>query len=160
MKAAWKLIEAKFSHISAMGCAAHCMNLFIKDILDTSEFIKIVKEAEKIIKFFTNHHLAKAKYEEVRKSSKVSHTLSMAVATRWFSRFTSLNDLSASKYVLIQVVGEANEILCEIQPKPTSATVIKLIKSNEFWDALNKIVKTIEYPANIIGKTSISFTIF
>lgn len=33
MKASNDLVEQKFPHISAFGCAAHCLNLLIKDIL-------------------------------------------------------------------------------------------------------------------------------
>lgn len=151
MKAAWRIIEQKFPHITAMGCAAHALNLLIKDTLDTSENTKLIKEAEKIIKFSNNHHIVKSKYEELRKTANIPHTLTMAVATRWFSRFTSLRDLSASKYVLIQLVDEEGEALQEIQPKSTSAAVIKIIKTDQFWDSLSKIVKIIEFPANIIG---------
>lgn len=157
MKAAWKLIEQKFPHISAMGCAAHAVNLLIKDILDTLQFTKIIKDSEKIIKFVTNHHIVKAKYDVMRNVSNVPHTLTMAVSTRWFSRFTSLRDLLASKYVLIRVVDEDEELLKEINPKPTSVGVIKLVKSNEFWENLSTLVKTIEYPANIIGKEMSEF---
>lgn len=152
MRAAWKLIEEKFPHISAYGCAAHGINLLIKDVLDTTENSKTIKEADKIIKFVMNHHLVRAKYEEKRKGDKVPHTLSMAVSTRWFSRFTSANDLHASKYVLIQLVDEAGDMLEEIAPKPNSKTVVKLIRSTEFWDRLAKLVKLIEYPANVIGE--------
>lgn len=152
MRAAWKIIEQKYPHISAMGCAAHGVNLLIKDILDTTNFIKIIKDSEKIIKFITNHHIAKAKYDEMRKLMNVSHTLTMAVATRWFSRFTSLNDLSSSKYVLLQLIDKHEDLLQEISPKATSIAAIKLIKTNEFWESLTKVVKAIEYPANIIGK--------
>lgn len=151
MKAAWKIIEAKFPHITAMGCAAHGLNLLIKDILDTSEYAKTMKEAEKIIKFVMNHHIVKAKYETLRKQANVPQTLTMAVVTRWFSRYTSMNNLSTSKYVLIQLVGEASGILKEIAPKQNSAVVLNIIKTNEFWDDLLNLVKVIEYPANIIG---------
>lgn len=157
MKAAWKIIEAKFPHITAMGCAAHGLNLLIKDILDTSDYAKTMKNAEKIIKFVMNHHIVKAKYETMRKQTNVSHTLSMAVVTRWFSRYTSMNNLSSSKYVLIQLVGEASEILKEISPKATSAAVLNIIRSNEFWEHLVTLVKVIEYPANIIGSFSFYF---
>lgn len=152
MKAAWKLIEERYPHISANGCAAHTVNLLIKDILDTPGNSTTIKEAEKIIKFVTNHHIVKAKFEEKRKALKVNHTLSMAVVTRWFSRYTSLRDLFASKYVLHQLVDENFELLQDISPKITSAGVTKLVKSNEYWDKLAKLVKVIEFPANIIGK--------
>lgn len=152
MKAAWKLIEIKFPHILCYGCAAHGMDLLIKDLLSLPGNASTLKDAEKIIKFITNHHIVKAKYEEKRKLAKVPHTLSMPVATRWFSRFTSLNDLHSSKYVLIKLVDEDEGILSNINPKLTSAAVINLIKSGLFWDKLSNLVKLIEYPANAIGK--------
>ena len=62
MKASWKLIEESFPNIFAMGCAAHGTNLLIRDILDTPEAAKTIKESEKIIKFVINHHLVKSKY--------------------------------------------------------------------------------------------------
>lgn len=43
MRAAWKLIEGKFPHISANSCTTHGMNLLIKDILKT-EFPTTIKE--------------------------------------------------------------------------------------------------------------------
>lgn len=147
LKAAWRIIEDKYPHISA-----HAVNLLIKDILDSPEISRTIKETEKIIKFVKNHHMVNAKYEQIRQEGKVPHTLSMAVTTRWFSRYTSLNDLSASKYVLIKLVDEAAEIINEVTPKKTTTAVINLIKSTEFWDKLAKLVKKIEYPANIIGK--------
>lgn len=90
MRSAWKLIETRFPHISVNGCAAHVVNLLIKDILDNPDYSKSMKEAEKIIKFVTNHHIVKVKYEEKRKSAKVPRTLSMPVVTRWYSRYTSM----------------------------------------------------------------------
>ena len=53
MRAVWKIIETQFLHISANGCAAHGVNLLIRDILGTTENAKTIKKAEKIIKFVT-----------------------------------------------------------------------------------------------------------
>ena len=50
------------------------------------------------------------------------------------------------------MVAEENTLLKEIQPKNTSAYVMALIKSNPFWDRLSKLVKSIEFPSNVIGK--------
>ena len=33
MKRSWKLLEERYPHIAAFGCAAHCLNLFIQDLL-------------------------------------------------------------------------------------------------------------------------------
>ncbi|KAG5666123.1 hypothetical protein PVAND_017725, partial [Polypedilum vanderplanki] len=152
MKAAWKIVEEKFPHISANGCSAHGVNLPVKDILSTPEASKTIKEAEKIIKFVRNHHIVKAKFDERRSAANIPHSLSMPVPTRWFSYFTSMSSLQNSKYALIKLADEEYDLLKEIQPKTTSAAVLNLIKSNVFWDRLIKVVKNIEFPSNIIGK--------
>lgn len=152
MQSARKLIEERFPHISTNGCAAHGVNLLIKDIVSTPESIKTIKEAEKIIKFIKNHHLVKAKFEERRIAANVSRSLSMSVSTRWMSLYNSLNDLYALKYVIIQLADEEGDFMKEIQPKTNSATILILIKDNSFWSNLNKIVKNIELPTKVIGK--------
>ena len=152
MKAAWRHIEERFPHISANGCTAHCMSLLLKDLSNTPEHAKTIKDSEKVIKFVNNHHIVKAKYEAMRISAKIPRTLSLSVSTRWFSLFNSMNDLLFSKYVLIQLADEENDLLAEIAPKTTSAAVLSVIKSNTFWASLAKLVKDIEFPANIIGK--------
>ena len=152
MKAAWRLVRLEFPLIAVYGCSAHALNLLIKDILDTPENVKTMKNSEKVIKFITNHHIVKAKYEEKRKVAKIPHTLSMPVQTRWYSQFISMDNLLASKYLLIQLVDEQNDILKEISPKATSNAVLKLIKSNDFWDELAVSTKMIEFPSNVIGK--------
>lgn len=116
MRATWEIIEEKYPHISANGCAAHVNNLLLKDIIEIQENMKILKEAEKIIMFIMNHHIVRAKYEEKRNSANVPRTLSMPVVTRWFSRFSALSNLQASKYVLIQLVDDDGDLLNEIAP--------------------------------------------
>lgn len=115
MRAAWRIIEAKYRHISANGCAAHAMNLFIKDILSLEEHPKTIKEAEKIIKFVMNHHIVKANYETRRSLQKIPRSLTMSVPTRWFSVYTSMSNLQDSKYVLKKLVDDESESLKEIR---------------------------------------------
>jgi hypothetical protein len=152
MKAAWKLIQEKFPHISANGCSAHGMNLLLKDILNIAANKATKQKAEKIIKFISNHHAVKAKYEEKRAVAKIPHTLSMSVSTRWFSSYTSMNDLLTSKFVVMQLVDDHKEMLLQVSPKENSSAAVKLMKSSEFWEQLAELVKSIEFPANIIGK--------
>lgn len=76
----------------------------------------------------------------------------MPVTTRWFSLYNSLNNLQASKYVIMQLVDQEYQTLKEINPKTTSALTIATIKSSDFWEKLAKVIKDIELPAKIIGK--------
>ncbi|XP_065684855.1 uncharacterized protein LOC136096995 [Hydra vulgaris] len=152
MKSAWSIIEEKYPHISASGCGARGVNLLVKDIVSTIEATKTVKDAEKIIKYLKNHHIVKAKFDERRIAANISLSLSMPVSTRWFSYYKSMSSLQLSKYVLIKLVDKESPLLKEIQPKNTSAAVMALIKSNPFWDRLSKLVKSIEFLSNVIGK--------
>lgn len=152
MKKSWEIIETTYPHISANGCAAHVMNLLIKDILGLYDNTETQKNAEKIIKYVSNHHLVRGKFEARRKIAKVPHTLTMPVVTRWYSTYTSMRDLLSSKYVLIKLVDDEMDMLKEIKPKAVSLAVTDLIKSSEFWDQLSELVKTIEYPVQIIGE--------
>lgn len=55
MRSAWQKIEGRYPHISANGCAAHGMNLLIKDLLSAHD--KTISESAKVIKFINNHYI-------------------------------------------------------------------------------------------------------
>lgn len=152
MRAAWRIIEQKFPHISTNGCSAHAVNLLIKDIVTLNDNAKTVKDAERIIKFCKNHHMVKAKLDDIRTSENITKTLSMPVATRWYSNFTALNDLKILKYCLIKLVDNERQMLVNIAPKSNSVKVINLISSTDFWNRLASLVKVLEFPSNVIGK--------
>lgn len=151
MRSAWKEVEARFPHISANGCAAHGLNLLIKDLLNEPIHEKTISESAKIIKFVNNHHLVQAKFEKLRKEAKVQQKLSLPVVTRWFSHFNSLQKLHSAKYVLNKLCDEEGTIIEEINPRTNSAAVVKLIKSNEYWKRVSNCIKLIEFPTQVIG---------
>lgn len=125
----------------------------ISTVFDNAPVMKAAREIlEKKYPHISANHYLKAKYEESRKTAKVAHTLSMPVITRWFSRYVSLNNLLESKYIIIQLVDEDYDNFKDIAPKAATAAVLATIKSGDFWDSLALLVKSIEYPSNIIGK--------
>jgi hypothetical protein len=75
MQAAWKILEDKFFWIQAYGCAAHAMNLVIKDFLAIQEYSKTNSEASKIIQFVNNHHIANFLFVEKCKEANVTRKL-------------------------------------------------------------------------------------
>jgi hypothetical protein len=152
MQAAWKIIEQRFPHISASGCAAHGANLLIKDITELPHHSKTIKDSAKVIQFINNHHIAHAKFEEKRKEAGVSHKLSTSVPTRWYTSYTSAKNLFDSKRLLQRLEREDYEELSNINPKPKSKKILSLIKNDGFWDQLESLVKDIEFPSKVIGK--------
>lgn len=152
MRAAWREIKTRFLHVSANGCAAHGINLLIKDILNVPAHEKTIAESSKIIKFVNNHHIVQAKFEEQRKEAKILQKLSLPVATRWFSHYNSMHKLHLAKYVLIKLCDEETEIIQNINPKTSSTAVMQLVESHDFWQRLSNCVKLIDYPTQVIGK--------
>lgn len=52
MKAAWRLIEAKYPWITCSGCAAHVLSLLLKDIAKIEEVAQLLKKVKKVINRF------------------------------------------------------------------------------------------------------------
>jgi hypothetical protein len=152
MRAAWDLIKTRFPHISVYGCGAHGANLVIKNILSHPEHAKTTDENAKIVQFINNHHIFHAKFEAKRKEAGVKHKLSSPVSTRWFTEYKSAKDLMDAKVLLLKLATEDFDELKEINPKKKSEKALKLMKCSAYWNRLEKLVKAIEYPSNIIGK--------
>lgn len=151
MQAAWKIIENRYPTITAYGCAAHGMNLVIKDIVSIPEHSKTIRNTSKIIQFINNHHLANAKFEEKRKEAGVSRKLSTSVPTRWYSQYTSATSVLDAKVAIKRIANEDFDELGSIHPKPNSLRALNLMKSEDFWDDLELLVDMLEFPTKVIG---------
>jgi Protein of unknown function (DUF 659) len=144
MRAAWELIEQRYPTISAYCCAAHGVALH--------ENSKTSKEASKLISYINNHHLVHALFDDKRKEAGITRNLSTTVSTRWYSQYTSLKSLNDAKVAVTRLANEHKPELSKISPKPNSAAVLALIKSEEFWKRLEKFISILEFPTNVIGK--------
>lgn len=148
LKSAWRKIEEKYPNVSAYCCAAHGINLLVKDILQPYE--NILTEASSIVKFFNNHHRARALFDEARTTHNSGRKLSVAVPTRWYSHHSSLTSVLESKFIISKICEEKNEELQQISASSTA--VIRTIRSAALWIKLSNIIKYIDLPVNIIGK--------
>jgi hypothetical protein len=150
MAAAWKIIEAKYRHISANGCAAHCVNLLIGDMISVTKSEGTINEGMAIVKFITNHHMINSRFETARKAAHIPHKLSLPVVTRWFSTFNFAHNLLACKFVLMEFLDNNPDLFN--QHRASCDAVMKSIKLTAFWDRLAKLVKMIEVPKKVIRK--------
>ena len=66
MKAAWKIIEGKYSNIVCLGCNSHIINLLIRDILKIDEIKVVVNNAKMIVNYFRSHIQAVAKLKHIQ----------------------------------------------------------------------------------------------
>lgn len=153
MAAAWTMIEERHPHIAAYGCAAHILNLLVKDILKNPAHIRTMDTGRQIVQFINNHHIAHAKFQEKMKETPgVTHKLTVPVKTRWYTEHTSAIYLRQAKTLLKRMAHEDWEVLEEIDPKPNSSRAITNIKNTLFWDNLDNLIEEIQLPCIIIGK--------
>lgn len=175
MKASQKIIESNLPGISTFGCAAHAMNLLVKNMLEPysggniSQFVlstpstkiyffPVLAESGEVIKFVNNHHRVRALFNSARKGDDTVKKLHVAVPTRWFSQFASLKSVLDARYVLDRICDENTEMLKAISVRGPG--VIKIIKNPLFWTKLIAIITLLEYPVKIIGKNKFSTLVF
>jgi hypothetical protein len=154
MRASWKIIMNRYPWISAYGCAAHGVNLVIKDITELPENSITIRDASKIIQFISNHTIVRFKFDEKRAEAGVDHKLSSPVSTRWYSQYTSARSLLDSKVAVKRLENEHLKDFLNIMPKHKSKAALSLMKSEEFWERLEILVNKLEMPSKIIGEKS------
>jgi hypothetical protein len=70
-----ELNRRKIFHIHANGCAAHVLNLFIKDIVDHETFKKILTKVVSVVTFIKRRHLVLNEFNVLRKQYHISRGL-------------------------------------------------------------------------------------
>lgn len=103
MKAAWHIINTKYPHISCVGCAAHSLNLLLKDFMKENLFRRISQQSRKICKYFKCQHaiyaaFKNAQVEKYPKNKIVS--LKLPAKTRWSALFMTVDSIIRNKEAL------------------------------------------------------------
>ncbi|CAB4460063.1 unnamed protein product [Rhizophagus irregularis] len=139
MKAAWKRIEEKYSHIVCLGCNSHIINLLIGDILKIDEIKDIVNNAKMIVNYFKSHIQAAAKLKRIQiENYNKEIALVLPTLTRWGTHLSCFQSLLKSKIALEQVLMDS-----EIRQK-INREVRNNVLSEEFWEMVNLITKFLE----------------
>src|SRR6266498_2931146 len=98
MKAAWKIIEGKYSNIICLGCNSHIINLLIGDILKINKIKVIVNNTKMIVKYFRSHIQAAAKLKRIQIENYNKKILLVLPAfTRWDTHFSYFQSLQKSR---------------------------------------------------------------
>eukprot|EP00644_Phytophthora_capsici_P003213 jgi/Phyca11/541695/estExt2_Genewise1Plus.C_PHYCAscaffold_70540 len=153
MQSAWEIIETKYPHIFANGCAPHVMNLLIKDVCGLPEFSGILDNLNKVVKFVNDHKFAIAEFERLQKVLDINNTLSIPCPTRWFTQYTACKHLHEAK-AAVRILAEPDsaKILKPIQNKKSVREFRKIVLDRSFWTKLAKLQRLLSFPSKLIGK--------
>ena len=149
MRKAWKLIEAEYPHIFANGCAAHMLNLLVKDIIDDEyevQYAETLSEAVQISKFIKTRGPLSQKFRSLQTISKDStrRFLSLPVDTRWYTQYNCISNVLHNRSILAQLAADRE--LMEKYRDENGLKFKSLIDSDDFWDRcknLSDILKPI-----------------
>ena len=143
MKAAWKILQRKYPQKIFLGCWAHAIHLWIKDILNLSWADNIIQDGKNIINYFRNHQIILAILRKIQKE-KYNKCISLLLPgeTRWGSHFYSLNNLLSTKSAIQSILVEDNITL----PEELKQKII----SNDLWTNIKKLRNLLEPFVNFL----------
>ncbi|XP_041980965.1 uncharacterized protein LOC121734420 [Aricia agestis] len=84
MKATWRMVEAEYEHIFAVGCASHTLNLLLRDIVKIQKIKDCIDIVTKIIKYIKKRHVELTYFEKIQteKYGNNKKTLKLTGQTR------------------------------------------------------------------------------
>ena len=62
MKAAWSKVEESYPHNTPIGCAAHALNLLLKDIMALKTMDTLYKRGKEMVRYVKGHQVIAAIY--------------------------------------------------------------------------------------------------
>jgi hypothetical protein len=77
MKAAWSKVEEAYPHITPIGCAAHALNLLLKDIMSLKTMDTLYKRAKEMVRYVKGHQVIAAIYLTKQSEKNKSITLKL-----------------------------------------------------------------------------------
>lgn len=165
MKAAWVLVKQQFPHIICFGCAAHGLNLLMKDFTSLASISKVLSSCRQLVRgghslflFFTDMN---SKFElcscalsltyksffcsavnnrgALKLKFKAVVSLKLPIETRWFSWLDCLGSLLKNRNSLEELANMRDEDAVQKAIKDFKAE----IKSDIFWDKVETILSVI-----------------
>jgi len=105
-KKAWKILEKEFRNIQFIGCAAHALDLMVKDIIKLYNNEEVVKNADMIVEFFNNHQMTR---------NLLNTKLTTRIKARWFGSYESFKSLLHTKNDLMTIVRNNKATIVKIK---------------------------------------------
>ncbi|XP_039128888.1 uncharacterized protein LOC120265020 [Dioscorea cayenensis subsp. rotundata] len=136
---AGRLIHEKYDHIYWSPCAAHCLNLILKDIGKRDHVAKLVSRVSKVTIFVYNHIYI---LSWLRKRSGWKEIVRPG-ATRFVTTFITLKSIYDHKHDLQALVTDKYYTSHKLSKSPASKTITSIILDAKFWEECLFMVKIV-----------------
>jgi hypothetical protein len=159
MKKAWEILRAKHPGLIVNGCAAHTINLLVKDICNLDRFNDTLQQAKAITAFVRDRNALTKGFEKIQNMlhdegdlEKIGALLSVG-NTRWYTHHGCVRRVLENKVVLKQLIETAVFIgIKETKKvKPKKQLFSSLIKNDNFWASLEVAEKALRPTSKAVG---------
>jgi len=145
MKTAWKILKQKYPKKIFLGCWAHGIHLWMKDIISIEWINNMLMQAKKLAIYFRNHQVALATLRRLQQEKYGKEiALILPCETRWGSSFSCIDHLCKTKLAIRSTIAE-DHLNLEDETKI-------LITNDIFWNNLEKLRNFLEPFAICIKK--------
>ncbi|KAF4140739.1 hypothetical protein GN958_ATG10102 [Phytophthora infestans] len=135
MKKAWKLVRMERKGMVCTGCAAHGMNLLIKDIFKMKFFKDVLDKAQALARFIRGRRGLWSRFRDTQKQLKKRgekrRRLSLTVATRWYTHEKCIANVVQNRDVIAAIFSDTAFLRNYKGSDLEEAT--KTFKDEEFW---------------------------
>ncbi|XLT06183.1 hypothetical protein HN51_044932, partial [Arachis hypogaea] len=128
--AAGRLINKKFENIHWSPCAAHCLNLILKDISSMPHISNLTTRASKITVFVYNHTMFLSWLRQINDWKEIVRP----GATRFATVFITLHCIFECKMDLQALVVDPHFIEHKLGRSANGRAVSAIMLDNKFWD--------------------------
>ncbi|XP_072564792.1 uncharacterized protein [Paramormyrops kingsleyae] len=144
MKVAWAHVEETYPHITTIGCAAHTLNLLLKDIMALKTMDTLNKRAKQVVKFVKGKQVTSATFLSKQKEKNKSTTLKLPSITRWGGVVIMFDSLLEGK--------ESLQEMAISQSVGIDSDIKKVILDDVFWERVSSSQKILKPIAAAIAK--------
>ncbi|XP_031261897.1 uncharacterized protein LOC116120101 [Pistacia vera] len=138
-KAVERMLSEKYSSIPWSPCAAHCINLMLKDIAEMSHIVNLLTRASEVTKFVYNHSFVLASLRKKQGWTEIIRPC----ATRFATTFVALSSLHQHKHDLQSTMTDTTFVESRYAKTNKGKTFISIVLDSQFWDDIGIISKVV-----------------
>ncbi|XP_064475765.1 uncharacterized protein LOC135389662 [Ornithodoros turicata] len=147
MKAACDLVTQHYPHVTAIGCAAHGLNLLMNDLMGLDTLRELNMQAREVIEYVKRSHIVAATFKQKQESNDGegnSVTLKLPSKTRWAGVTLSLESLARNKMALKETV-----IIEDLKVKKSVRQTV--LDEEDFWSRVNSALSLLNTISSCIA---------
>ncbi|XP_071218617.1 uncharacterized protein [Salvelinus alpinus] len=134
MKAAWS-VEESYPHITPIGCAAHALNLLLKDIMTLKTMDTIYKRAKEMVRYVKCHQVIAANFVTKQSEKNKSTTLKLPSKPRWGGVVMMFDSL---------LEGESLQEMAISQSADMDSPIKRILLDDVFWERVVSSLKLLK----------------